>query len=188
MRYDVRYFLGLMVAIGLIIFIIFLLLLGNGKPKVTVTPKTLDSYYNTDASVQLLIDGPTNADQTHQQVQITIDSDSVVYEQIQGYQDSVVDTQSFANNQNAFAVLLHALDYAGFTSGNSNKALSDERGYCALGDRYIFSLTEDGNDIERYWATSCGKPRTYLGNLSLTLSLFEAQVPNYNHLAQSVTL
>jgi hypothetical protein len=183
-----RYFLGFLVAIGLIILIIFLIFSGSGKPKTQVTPKTLDSYANTNAAVQLIIDGPINADQTHQEVQITVNNDAVVYEQIQGYQGSVVNEQSFANNQSAFAVLLHALDYAGFTNGNPSAALRDERGYCSLGDRYIFSLTQNGDDIERYWATSCQSTRTYLGNVNLTLSLFQAQVPNYNQLTNELAL
>jgi hypothetical protein len=183
-----RYILGLLVALGLIILIIFLMFSGSGQPKTQVTPKTLDSYADTDAVVQLIIDGPINADQDHQEIQITVDSGTVVYEQIQGYQNTVVNQQSYANNQSAFAVLLHALNIAGFTNGNSSKSLSDERGYCALGDRYIFSLTQDGNDIERYWATSCGSPKTYLGSVPLTLSLFESQVPNYEQLTQDISL
>jgi hypothetical protein len=184
-----RYFLGFLVAIGLIILIIFLMFSGGGKPKTLVTPKTLDSYaVDTNAAVQLIIDGSINADQNHAEIQITIGSGAVVYEQIQGYQGTVVNQQSFANNQSAFAVLLHALDYAGFTKGDTAKDLSDERGYCALGDRYIFSLTDNGNDVERYWATSCGNPKTYFGNLNLTLSLFEAQVPNYGQLTNGVNL
>jgi hypothetical protein len=78
-----------------------------------------------------------------------------------------------------------SLSHAGFTKGNADKALSDERGYCPLGSRYIFELIdENGKTIERYWATSCGKPKTYQGNVSLTRSLFQAQVPDYSRLIQ----
>ena len=183
-----RYYIGFLIAAGLIILLIFLLFRGGGKPNVPVTPKTLVSYANTNAQASLTIDGPVNADQLHQQVRITVDNTEVTFEQIQGYNGSVVSQQQFSGNQNAFDVFLHALDYAGFTNGNTSKALSDERGYCALGDRYIFELSQNGNNIERYWATSCGKPKTYLGNLNLTLNLFQAQVPGYSDLVQNVRL
>ena len=183
-----RYFIGFLITVGLVILLIFLLFHGGGKSKLPLTPKTLVSYATTNAEVRLTIDGPINADQLHQQIRITVDSTEVTYEQIQGYDGSVVSQQQFASSQSAYDVFLHALSHAGFTQGDTSKTLIDERGYCALGDRYIFELRQDGNDIERYWATSCGKPKTYLGTLSLTLSLFQTQVPGYTDLTQNVHL
>ncbi|HVA10893.1 MAG TPA: hypothetical protein VNG32_01875, partial [Candidatus Dormibacteraeota bacterium] len=75
----------------------------------------------------------------------------------------------------------------GFTDGNNDPKASDERGYCPLGDRYIFEFNENGQDLERYWATSCGSPKTYLGAFTLTVSLFTAQVPNYSTLTQNIS-
>jgi hypothetical protein len=183
-----RFFFGVLVAIGLIILIVILMLSGNGGSKLPAITKTLTSYTNDNDAVRLTIDGPVNANQNHQGIQITVDNSDVTFEQLQGYQDSVVNLQNFANNQPAFAVFLHALNFAGFTKGNTAKSLSDERGYCALGNRYIFELLENGNDLERYWTSSCGSPKTYLGSLNLTLSLFEAQVPGYSQLAQNINL
>jgi len=81
---------------------------------------------------------------------------------------------------------LLALAHAGFTIGNAAPSVSDERGYCALGDRYVFELRQDNKDLERYWATSCGSPKTYQGVLNLTLELFQAQVPQYANLTQNL--
>jgi len=183
-----RFFFGFLVAIGLIILIVFLMLSGNGGSKLPATTKTLTSYTNDNDAVRLTIDGPVNADQNHLGIQITVDSSDVTFEQLQGYQGSVVNLQNFANNQPAFAVFLYALNYAGFTKGNTAKSLSDERGYCSQGDRYIFELLENGNDVERYWTSSCGSPKTYLGSLGLTLTLFKAQVPGYDQLTQNIDL
>jgi hypothetical protein len=182
-----RYFLGLLVALGLIILIVFLMF-GGGKSKIGVATKPLESYNGDNDAVRLTIDGPVNADQDHMGLQITVNNSDVVYEQLQGYQDSVVNQQTFSSNQQAYNVFLRALDLAGFTRGNPAKDLSNEQGYCSLGDRYIFELLENGNDVERYWATNCGNPKTYLGNLDLTLSLFEDQVPNYSELTENVRL
>jgi hypothetical protein len=183
-----RYFIAFFTALGLLILVIVLLLHSGGKPKVHVTPKTLDSYSTTDAEAVVTIDGPVNAAQNHQQVRITVDRDNVTFEQLKGYDGSVTNMQHFANTDNAYAVFLLSLAHAGFTKGDNSSSLSDERGICSLGDRYIFQFRQDGQDIERYWATSCGNPKTYLGALSLTITLFQNQVPNYTTLTQNFSL
>ena len=180
-----RYFIGFLITIGLIILLIVLLLGGGGgKSKTIVTPKTLASYATTDAQVSLTIDGPVNADQNHQQIQIIVDNGQATFQQIQGYNGQVVSSQSYNNTAASFYSFLRALEFANFTLGNSSSSLSDDRGYCPLGDRYIVELTQDGKNLERYWATSCGGLKTYSGNLVLTVNLFEAQIPNYATLAE----
>lgn len=181
-----RYFMAFFAALLLLFLLIFLLFHGGGKPRSPIG-KTLYSYSATDAEVRLTIDGPINADQDHRQARITVSSSDVTFDRIQGYDGNVINTKSYANTDNAYAVFLLALAHAGFTNGNNDPQLSDERGYCPLGDRYIFELIQDNKDLERYWATNCGSPKTYLGSLSLTLSLFEAQVPNYSALNQDLT-
>lgn len=181
-----RYYIGLLISLGLIILIIFLLFFSPSK-NVPTTSKPLVDYANTGSQVRLTIDGPINADQDHQEVQITVNQNIVTYAQLQGYDGSVANEQQFVNSESAYTVFLHALALAGFTEGNTSSALSDERGYCALGDRYIFELIEGGQDLERFWATDCGGTKTYEGNLALTLSLFEAQVPNYQTLVEHIT-
>jgi hypothetical protein len=183
-----RYFLAFAATLGLVFLVLVLLFRGGGSPKLPHTGKSTLSYATTDAQARLTIDGPVNADQNHQIVQITVGKDLVTYQQIQGYQGHAVNTLTFANNENAYANFLLALARAGFTNGSNDPSLQDERGYCPLGDRYIFQFTQDGTDIERYWATNCGNPKTYLGNLNLTLDLFQAQVPNYSVLAGGLDL
>lgn len=183
-----RYFIGFLVTIGLIIVLIVLLFTGGGGSK-KAKPKTVMSladYASTDAVARLTIDGPINADQSHQAVRITVGQADVTYEQIQGYQGTVVNSQSYANNQSAYSNFLYAIGHVGFTRGDSSAALANEKGYCPLGSRYIFELIENSQDIERYWATTCGNPKTYKGSVPSTLSLFELQVPNYNDLIQNL--
>ncbi len=183
----IRYFVGFALTIGLIIILILLLFGGGGgKSKAPVVPRTLNSYAATDAMARLTIDGPINAPQNHQEVQVSIGQDGTTFEQLQGYDGTVVNQQTFTNSQTSYAVFLHALTLAGFTRGNTSAALKDERGYCPLGDRYIFEFVNNGQDLERFWATSCGNPKTFLGNTNLTIDLFEAQVPGYATLTQNI--
>lgn len=183
-----RYLIGFLVTIGLIILLIVLLLSGGGnKAKVPNTPKTLESYYNTDAIARLTIDGPINADIQHQQVRITVGRDDTLFQQIQGYQGTVVNSQNYANNASSYSAFLNALARANFTKGSTSTALGDESGYCSLGDRYILEFIQNGQDLERFWSTSCGGSLgTYAGNLGLTMSLFKAQVPDYSTLTENV--
>lgn len=183
-----RYFLGFLVTMGLIILLIILLFSGGGKPKVPTTSKTLDSYAATNAEVRMTIDGPINSEQQHQQLRITVGQSNVTFEQLQGYDGTVVNMQHYANSENAYAVFLLALNHMGFTQGSTDPKLQDERGYCATGDRYIFELKQNNKDLERFWATNCGKPNTYLGSLNPTIELFKAQVPNYNDLTENINL
>lgn len=182
-----RYLLGFIAVFGLIILLIILIFHGGGgKPK--PTPRTLDSYATTDAQVRLTIDGPINADQEHEQVQIIVSNTSAVYQQIQGYQGNVVNQKTYANNVNSYTNFLAALGHAGFTRGTNNPALKNETGYCPLGSRYIYELQQDGQDIERFWSTTCGSPSTYGGNASLTLNLFEAQIPDFSTLTENLSI
>ena len=183
-----RYFIGFLVSIGLIIFIIVLLFHGGGSPKVPKTSKSLVSYSTTATAARLTIDGPINAAQDHTTVQLTVGKDGTTYAQINGYDGSVANSQTYANSPRGYAVFLQALSHAGFTEGSTSKSMADERGYCPLGRRYIFELVNDNQVIERFWATNCGKPKTYLGNLSLTLDLFENQVPGYSQLTNGLDL
>jgi len=181
-----RYFIAFLATLGLLFLLLYLLLHGGGKAKVPTTQKTLISYASTDAQVKLTIDGPINSEQEHKAVRITVDQTQVTFEQIQGYQNNVVNQQSFTSNQDAYANFLAALQHAGFTLGSKNPALKDERGYCPLGERYIFELNQDGDELERYWATSCGKPASFEGSYPLVLQLFQAQVPGYAQLTQNL--
>ncbi len=182
-----RYFIGFLVTIGLIILVIVLLFGGGGKDKAKVpaTSKPLVSYASSDAAVRLTVDGPINAEQNHRQTQITVTKNMVTYAELGGYKGVVRKSQAYTNTEAAYTSFLRALALAGFTSGDTSKDLQDERGYCAQGNRNIFELIQSNKDVERYWSTSCGKPKTYLGNSSLTISLFKAQVPNYDDLTNN---
>lgn len=180
-----RYFIGFLVTIGLLIVLVLLIFSGGGSnTKKPETTKSLSDYASTATVTRLTIDGPINSNLIHTAVRITVGQTDVTYEQIQGYEGTVVNTQNYANNQSAYSNFLYALDHAGFTKGDPSKSLANEKGYCPLGNRYVMELVDGSKMVERYWATSCGSgaPKTYHGNLGLTLTLFKKQVPDYDRL------
>ena len=176
-----KYIIGLFVTIGLLILLIVLLTMGGGsKTKVPNSSQTLESYANSSATVRLTVEGPINAPQDHLATRITVSRDMTTYEQIRGYDGGVVKTQSFPNTLSSYDSFLRAIELAGFTKGVTTDALKNDRGFCALGSRYIFELDDGGKQLERYWSSSCSGPKTFNGNTNLNITLFRKQVPNFN--------
>lgn len=182
-----RYLLGFFITVGLIILLIILLVSGGGS-KPPVASKTLYSYATSGAEAVMTIDGPVNADSEHNKIRITVSNNSVVYEEVNGYDNGVTEMHTFNNTTEAYDVFLHALQHAGYMLGDTDKKLADEKGYCPLGDRYIFELKQGEQSLQRFWATECGKPKTYKGNLGVTLELFQKQVPGYEKFSNDVDL
>ena len=185
-----RYILGLFITIGLLIVLIVVLVSGGngGSSKVPTTSKTLDSYASSQARVRMTVLGPIVANKDHKGLRVTIDKDSATFEQLQNYDNRVVDSKSFDNSRLSYQSFLKALDKAGFTQGNVELKDADYRGFCPLGNTYIFELIDGDKSIERFWSNSCGDPKTYYGNLSLTMELFERQIPEFSQLANQVHL
>jgi len=180
-----RYLVGFGITVGLIILLVIMLFSGGDSPKTTTpTGKPLDSYANTDAELRMTIDGPVNANEDHRQIQIIVDRDHTAVNVFKGYDQDVIQTQSFANSENGFSAFLHSLALLNFNKGESSTK-AGEVGHCATGRRYVFELVEGSRTIERYWATSCNGPHTYQGNLQMTVELFERQIPNYNDIPTS---
>ncbi len=180
-----RYFIWLAAIVGLIIVLVILILPGSKKAP---TPRGIDQYSNTETIVRLTIKGPVVSDQKYESIQISVGKDSVTYEELKGYKGQVANLQSYANNDVAYNVFLHALAHTGFTVGDRSSKFSDEKGYCSQGDTYVYEIIDNNTDIQRFWSSTCGNPQTYGGNVGVTNSLFQAQVPDYSSLTNSIHL
>lgn len=179
-----KYIIGLLITAGLIILLIFLLVSGgNGTKKVPKTAKSLSSYASSQAIARLTIDGPVTAPENHQAERITISRDTATYEQFKGYDGQLLNSQTFLNTQTSYESFLRAIQIAGFTKGDNSEALKNDRGYCALGTRYIFEFQDaNGKQLERYWSSSCNGVKSFKGNTPLNVTLFKKQIPGYNKL------
>ena len=185
-RRDLRFIIGFGVVIVLVIIALVIIL---GHHPVTHHQRPLESYTNDPtAQIAMLIDGPVNAESKHNQVQVFINNTGTTINTFRGYNDQVINSKHYYLSVNGFHVLLRSLAYAGFMEGNSNPQLSEASGYCPTGNTYIFSLDDNGKQLQRYWTTDCGGTHTYNGDFQLTLSLFEAQVPDYSSLTSNLNL
>src|SRR6266446_1088884 len=113
-----RYFTGFLIFIGLIV-LVFVNILKSGGSSTPPKQINLNSYANSAAIAQLTIDGPINANQTHQEEQISVGQTQTTFSILQGYQGRELTNKTFDNNQAAFSAFLQALAVAGFTKGSS---------------------------------------------------------------------
>ena len=175
-RSTLRTIIAVLVGIGIVVVFIvlmFKLFTRGGSPASPTI--NLGAYSSTSSTATLLIDAPTNINQEHRQVRITVSNTQNKIEIIEGYENHVLDSKTYSNNTAAYSTFLQALKLANFAKGDS-KSKVDYRGYCPLGDRYVYTFNDGYKDLFQYWATSCGQG-TYHGNRSLTRTLFQRQIP-----------
>ncbi len=185
-----RYFVGLLLGIGLIVltFILIFKAFSGGDAPEQGDVINLNDYATTNAIVRFTIDGQVNSDQVHSRIRVTVSKDTVLYEQIQGYEGKLIESKNYANNTQAYATFLRSLSLAGFNNGNKDFD-DDERGYCPTGKRYIYEAIDGGDTVIRWWSTSCGRSvGSFLGSAGTIHTLFQRQVPDYTKLSRDARL
>ena len=174
-----RYLIGLFATLGLIILILVLLLRGGGSSPTEAKALKLADYATSGSAAHYIIDGPIVADQKHQEVKIDVDAEQVTFTLYAGYDGEVTKQQTYLNSDKAYAVFLRALQNEGFTKGNADPKLQDERGVCPLGQRRIYAFTDGSKQLMRFWSTGCDI-KTFGGKINNVATLFRNQVPDYN--------
>lgn len=184
MKYLVTFFI---IAV-LIIFGVFIFGINKkSTPKpVTVVPSSLHDYASTSAEVRLTIDGQVNGDDLHRAIRITVGRNQRKLEVIQGYQGNVIDSKTQDNNEPAYDVFLRSINNAGFTKERKTK-ITDERGVCPAGNRYVYELLNTENNNMRRWSTSCGTG-TFGGQSPLVRTLFQSQITDYETITSTIEL
>ncbi len=184
-----RYILGFLAAVGLIVVVIVLIVRGLASGPSASAPSTkldLKNYADTSTVVRLTLDTPVSAQSTHRDVVLTVGKYVATMQVTKGYNGSIVTQKSYPMSESAYATFLRALSVYGYTKGDSNPQVADERGQCALGDRYIYEVVDTaGNDLQRYWYSSCGFG-TFQGNSNSIRALFIKQFPDYFSLLRGV--
>lgn len=172
-----KYFLGFLATIGLVILVFVLILRGFSGNKTDEVPKPLIDYAATSTQVRLTVDGPIIAEQEHQAYRITVGRAQTQIETLQGYEYTPIETKSYENNRESYSNFLRAIDLNGFAKGNSKSPNQDERGVCPEGSRLIMEIVDGSNRIQRYWTTTCGGGN-FRGNSAKVRQLFNKQIPS----------
>lgn len=181
-----RYFLGFLAVVTLVIVVFVLVLRGftGDKPKEEIN---LLDYANSQTVVRLVVDGPVVADQNHQGYSITVGRDANVIEVTKGYNEEVVRAQTYSNNSEAYANFLRALQLQNFTKGVDDPSRAEMRGFCPNGSRFVFEIETTGRNVQRFWTSTCGGG-TFRGNSAAVRNLFSRQIPDFNKLTADVRL
>jgi hypothetical protein len=183
-----RYFVGFLLAVGLIVIVVILIIRGLSGTHKGPTVLDLPSYADTDTKMQLTIDSPVTDPDNHHDIIMSVGDVESTLEITKGYDGDTVTLKNYPMTTSAYAVFLRSLSLNNYTKGNADPALRDDRGHCAAGDRFIYEVIDgNGNDLQRYWYTSCGTG-TFGGNANVIRNLFVAQFPDYTTLTHDIRL
>ncbi len=178
-----RYLLGFIFALILIILVVILLLTGVNKSGISYGQQInkFAKYSTSSAESELIINGPIVASTKHNEVIIRVSKFDVNLIAISGYNNNIIINKTYLNSQNSYNAFLRALAINGFNLSNSSATtLTSPVGLCSGGDTYEFKMKLYSKNIVNSWQTNCyNVAHTFNGNFNATVSLFQAQVPNY---------
>lgn len=173
---------GILGFVAFVILIIFIIILfargGNNSPQSTAPAPVLSSVAKTDSSFEFQESGPIIAEENHFNIHIKVSRWNREVKVTRGYQGEVVASQSFGNNESAYADFLVAIDRAGYTKQNRT-GFDSEAGLCPLDNRYVFKSDQFNEDFRR-WTTDCRERGDFGGDFAVISSLFRDQIPDYN--------
>ena len=171
--------LGFVAFIVLVIFIVVIVARGGDNNSSTNAPvPQLSAAASSDATFVYMEDGPIVAEEDHFRITISVSRWNRTINVYQGYENNVVSTASFGNNEAAFSDFLSAIDRAGYTSKRATR-YDSEAGLCALNSRFRFESDQFGEDFSR-WTTLCREKGNFGGNFSNTRTLYRDQIPEYS--------
>lgn len=183
-----RYILGVLGVIAALIIVFFLIFRGgNNQNQTPTTPATLVSYADKNSSVSLTTYGRLVGEQERRAIRVTVTPNERRFEVLSGYGESVTTLQTYQNTQEAYANFLSALNRYGFTEARKS-SITDQRGVCPTGNRFDYTLSENGDTKSSLWSVSCDSSGTFAGRAAVIRDLFQRQIPDYNAQARPVQL
>ncbi|MEO5627504.1 MAG: hypothetical protein ABIQ89_01290 [Candidatus Saccharimonadales bacterium] len=185
-----KYFL---ISLGVLLLIIFgIVVFNRGGSKTVTTPshkvvKLSDYKTNNNAAVDFTISGAINALENHRSIKITISPLTRNVTVFTGYEGQVLTSQTYPNDVNSYSDFLAAITRAGFTVERKIDSKISSQAICPTGSRSYYKLVDSTKDVIDLWTASCTKG-SFGGNVALTNSLFQSQIPNYTKVTQGVSL
>lgn len=185
-----RYFIGVgLVIVVLLLIVVFVFNRGDKTPTTTqnTAPAELIEYADKNSEVSLMTVGKLVGNDQHRSVRITVSGSERRIEVISGYDQQVLSSQTYLNNQAAYEAFLSGLGGQGFTRSKKTN-VSDSRSVCPTGQRYEYRLTENGEERSNLWSVSCDKSGNFNGRAGTVRQLFQRQIPDYSQQTSGVTL
>ena len=188
-----KYILGVIGVIFVTIFAIILIVTRTPKSpdtSVKVGKKVLvaSDYAKDDSTVSFTIAGRLVGDESRRTIRVSVTKNLRTVEELSGYDQKVVRTQSYINTQSGYEEFLKALDIYGFNRERTT-TFKSEKGVCPLGRTFILALNKGSDEPLRTWANSCNsKQGTAAGPISTIQTLFQNQIPDYNKFTSTINL
>lgn len=170
--------LGFLAFVAIVIFLIVIIVRGGRNDNRTDSSRPeLVSAAASDSVFTFTEAGPIVADEEFYQIRVNVSRADRSVQVYRGYQETLVASEHFNNNQEAFEQFLAALERAGYTRERGTR-LDSEAGVCASGRRFTFVSDQFGEDFFR-WTTSCKEKGNLGGSFSGLQRLFTRQIPEY---------
>lgn len=163
----------------------------NNKKAIAAAPASITNYDDSSSSVSFITFGNLVANSQRTAVRITVTSANVDISILNGYQETVVNSESFANNLVAYKEFLSNLNANKFLT--SKKTNLQEASACPSGETYEMILTNNLQTVSDLWDDNCntGVDGTFAGNGQQNVfaiqTLFENQIPNYPDFTSNYT-
>lgn len=184
-----RYILGVLGAILLLILVFVMIFRGGGSDTQTVVPAQihLADYASKNSTVVYTTVGSVVGQESQRTIRIVVTPSERRLEVLSDYQQTVLSSQAFSNSTAAYEAFLSALDGQGFTASKKS-SVDDPQTICPTGQRYVYDLTEDGQEVSSLWSVTCDRSGTFKGVPAVVQQLFQDQIPNYDDLVRNVDL
>lgn len=178
--------------------VIFVVLLGliwalgsrSNKPDQSREIKTetsLTNFAQTPTTVRYTFEGRINGREDHRVVQITVGQSTRTIQVFYGYEGSVLRSQTFLNDVDAYRAFLAALDNSGYTNARIASRNVDPLAACPLGNRAHYDIIDGSDTKQSLWSANCkGVKGTFAGKASTVQALFERQVPEYEEFMKGI--
>lgn len=157
-----------------------------------IVDESRDALLSTTAgrSVTMTVRGPIVADEEFHSYQIDITPTSRTIRTYTGYLESVVASNTLANNVASYEQFVYALDKADLADGKELVGdKNDVRGVCATGRVTEFAILNNGNTVKKLWTSTCkGSPGSLDASAVQLTSLFVNQIPDADKLIKKVSL
>ena len=181
-------------AIGTVLLLLFVTILLFNKGSDTKTPADnapkaaqLVDYAKKNSNVSATVVGRLVGNEQHRAIRIVVSPNERRLEVLSSYDNTIMSSQTFPNDRDAYENFLSALGGQGFLNKKDSE-ITDQRSVCPTGSRYVYDLSENGKHISNLWGVSCDKSGTFGGRGSTIRELFQRQIPDYQKLVTGVRL
>jgi hypothetical protein len=181
-----RFFLSIL---GVIIFVVVVIVIiaSSSSGKSSIKPINATNYSSFGTSVSQTSTGQLVGNNQRQAIRITVTSSERDIYFLNGYDQTISNSETFTNTSTAYSVFLGALQNAGFTTSKKT-AQTNIFGVCPLGNTYQYELDSTTSTVFNNWSTSCyASDGNFGGNGPLIRQLFALQIPDYSTFVRPAT-